>query len=328
MTSKRDRLAATLAGDIADRPPVALWRHFPVDDQDPASLAQSTVAFQQLYDFDFVKVTPASSFAVRGWGVEDAWQGSVEGTRVYTRRAVIAPEDWRKLTKLDPDAGALADCLTCLARVREGLGPDMPILATIFSPLAQAKNLAGEDVLLEHLRRMPESLSAGLATLAATTIDFVEAARAVGIDGIFYAIQHARARTMDLPTYRRLAEPHDRAILEAAGGLWLNVLHLHGAGVHFELAEEYPVAVVNWHDRETSPDLGEGKRRAGKAVCGGIARVETVVLGNAERIAGEASEAKRQTDGGRGLVLGTGCVVPITAPLGNVRAVRAAAEPG
>jgi uroporphyrinogen decarboxylase len=44
--SKRERLKATIQGEATDRMPVALWRHFPGDDQDPVSLAASTVAFQ------------------------------------------------------------------------------------------------------------------------------------------------------------------------------------------------------------------------------------------------------------------------------------------
>ena len=46
--TKRERLQATIRGKLADRPPVALWRHFPGDDQDPVDLAASTVAFQRL----------------------------------------------------------------------------------------------------------------------------------------------------------------------------------------------------------------------------------------------------------------------------------------
>ncbi|HET7009600.1 MAG TPA: hypothetical protein VFI11_02395, partial [Anaerolineales bacterium] len=129
MTSRRERLAAAIAGDLADRPPVALWRHFPVDDQDPAAMARSTIEFQTLFDFDFVKVTPASSFAVRDWGVEDEWQGSAEGTRTYTRRVIRRPEDWERLPKLSPDQGALASCLAGLATIVEALGKDVPVLA-------------------------------------------------------------------------------------------------------------------------------------------------------------------------------------------------------
>ena len=69
--SKRQRLEATIRGEVADRLPVALWRHFPGDDKDPDELAGSIVAFQQQYDFDFIKVTPASSYSVCDWGAED-----------------------------------------------------------------------------------------------------------------------------------------------------------------------------------------------------------------------------------------------------------------
>ena len=51
-----------------DRPPVALWRHFPVDDQSPETLAAATLDFQHHYGFDLVKVTPASSFSIKGLG--------------------------------------------------------------------------------------------------------------------------------------------------------------------------------------------------------------------------------------------------------------------
>ena len=80
MVTQRERLEAAIAGELADRPPVALWRHFPVDDQDPAELARSTAEFQYRYDFDFVKVTPSSSFCLKDWGSQDLWEGSTEGT--------------------------------------------------------------------------------------------------------------------------------------------------------------------------------------------------------------------------------------------------------
>ncbi len=42
----RERLQACLADDPAlDRPPVALWRHFPVEDQSPGRLVVATVDF-------------------------------------------------------------------------------------------------------------------------------------------------------------------------------------------------------------------------------------------------------------------------------------------
>jgi uroporphyrinogen decarboxylase len=326
MTSKRERLAAALAGEISDRLPVALWRHFPVDDQNAESFAESTLSFQRLFDFDFVKVTPASSYALVDLGVEDAWQGSAEGTRTYTRRVVQHAEDWPSLRRLSPKDGSLARYLDALRRVVIGIGEEAPVLATIFSPLAQAKNAAGGDRLIEDLRHSPRLLEAGLRTLTDSTVDLVSAARSAGVDGIFYAVQHASPRFMDRDTYRRVAEPLDREILGAAEGLFLNVLHLHGADIYFDLAQSYPVGLVNWHDRETAPSLAEARLQTTRALCGGIGLIDSLVLGRPDQIYAQAADARRMTGGGRGLVLGTGCVVPLTAPTGNLRAVRAAAD--
>src|SRR5512141_3300093 len=100
MISHSDRLRAILDGETPDRPAVALWRHFPVDDQEPHSLAAATLQFQQTFDFDLVKVTPASSFCLKDWGVEDRWVGDSEGTRRDTKRGIEAAEDWESLTVL------------------------------------------------------------------------------------------------------------------------------------------------------------------------------------------------------------------------------------
>ncbi len=323
MSTRSERLEAAIAGEVADRPPVALWRHFPVDDQDPVLLAEATLAYQHEFDFDFVKVTPASSFCVGDWGVRDVWKGDPEGTREYSKRVVVDAKDWRALEKLDPTKGRLGDQLHCLQLIGEGLDPNTPFVQTVFSPLSQAKNLAGEGKLMEHLRVAPEDVLAGLETIAQSTIGFVEAARKQGIAGIFYAAQQATFRLMELEAYRRFGEPFDRRILEAAGGLWLNVLHLHGQGVMFALAESYPVQIVNWHDRETAPDLAAARERTGAALCGGLRRWDTMVLGDPYSVETEAREAIDATQG-RGFILGTGCVVPIIAPRANLLAARRA----
>ena len=112
--SHKERLQACLAGQQPDRPPVALWRHFPVDDQRGSTLAQAQLAFQHEYDFDFVKVTPASGYFVYDWGVRDMWEGNFEGTRTYTHRPVGSPQDWENLPPLDPQSGHLAETISAL----------------------------------------------------------------------------------------------------------------------------------------------------------------------------------------------------------------------
>jgi len=50
------------------------------------------------------------------------------------------------------------------------------------------------------------------------------------------------------------------------------------------------------------------------ALCGGLRRNETMLLGDAGAGADEGGGAIRSVDG-RGLLLGTGCVTPCTRPL-------------
>jgi len=326
----RERLQACLSDSPAlDRPPVALWRHFPVDDQDPDALAAAVLDFQRHYDFDMVKVTPASSYSIKDWGAEDAWQGHTEGTRTYTKRVVAQPQDWERLPLLSPDALHLSQHLDCLRRIRSGLLPHTPLLPTIFSPLAQAKNLAGGERLLDHLHRHPQAVLKGLETIAKTTSRYIEACMEVGIDGIFYAVQHAQNELLTLDEYKLFGLPNDLICLAPASSLWCNLLHLHGLNIHFELVSQslYPEGlfqIVNWHDRETRPTLAEGLKNTRAAVCGGISQ-NTIVFGNQVDIRKEAADAIAQS-GGRHLILGTGCVVPVIAPHGNISAARELVE--
>lgn len=107
--------------------------------------------------------------------------------------------------------------------------------------------------------------------------------------------------------------------------LWLNVAHLHGNDVYFGKISQYPVDVINWHDLETPPDLATAKLLFPGAVCGGLRQWETLVNGTPSQVTAEARDAISKTESQR-FVLGTGCVLPITAPHSNIMAARQAVE--
>lgn len=325
--SHRERIEITLTGAGPDRTPVALWRHFPVDDQSPDTLAAAVAAFQRQFDFDLIKVTPASSYCVRDWGTEDRWAGNPEGTREYTRQVIHRPDDWAALKPLEPRKGALGAQLDCLELLKKEFSPHTPILQTIFSPLSQAKNLVGKANLVSHLRRYPDLLHAALQTITATTIRYVEECARLGIDGIFYAIQHAQYGVLSAAEYREFGRPYDLQVLEAARGMWLNLLHLHGEEVMFAEAAGFPVQLINWHDRQTPPSLAEAVELFNGVRVGGLRQWETMLLGDPGQVRAEARDAIQAT-GGKRFILGTGCVLPITAPFGNIMAARRVVEEG
>jgi uroporphyrinogen decarboxylase len=323
--SHRQRLETCLAGEKPDRTPVALWRHFPVDDQTPTGLAAVTLKFQRDYDFDLVKVTPPSSFCLKDWGIVDQWNGADEGTRDYVRRVIVNPEDWEKLEVLSPTQGFLGAHLECLRTIVEELHPGTPVLQTIFSPLSQAKNLVGPDKLPAHLRQYPDAVHAGLKIITENVLRFTAAAFDLGIDGVFYAVQHAQYGILSEGEYLEFGKEYDSQCLVAAHGGWLNMLHLHGQEVMFDQVADLPIQIINWHDRETPPSLVEAKERFPGILCGGLRRYDSIVLGTPEEITAEAHDAIAATEGTR-FILGTGCVTPITAPHGNLMAARMAVE--
>jgi hypothetical protein len=53
--TKTERLRATFSGQPVDRVPIAFWRHWPGDDQQPQSLARATLDYYRQFDWDVIK---------------------------------------------------------------------------------------------------------------------------------------------------------------------------------------------------------------------------------------------------------------------------------
>jgi uroporphyrinogen decarboxylase len=318
---KRERLEKTIAGEVTDRVPVALWRHWPGDDQRAADLARSVIEFQQTYDWDFVKITPASNYQVIDYGVQDEWRGNLEGTRETIKRAVKRSLDWTELRPLDPTRGEIGKSLECLRFVESAL-EDTPILQTIFSPLSQAKKLAGNELVMRDMRLHPDRLHTGLNIITESILRQVEALKRTTVAGIFYAVQHASYDMMSEDEYKTFGVPYDKKILEAIPSKWwLNTLHLHGHLPMFRLGMDYPIQVINWHAQEGKPDLAQGKSLVKGAVCGGLSQCEHLHQGTPTAVRDAARAAIAQTNSRR-FILGAECVTLITSPLSNLRAVR------
>ena len=316
-----ERIERIINGELPDRPAVAFWRHFPVDDMDPVSLARSTIHFQELFDFDLVKISPASIFCIKDWGVESEWRGNPEGSSDYTKRVIHTPEDWLNLDLLDPHRGSLGAQLECLKHIKQNISSSTPIIQTIFSPLSQAKNLAGPDMLQVYLRKYPEAILAGLQVIMETTLNFISAVKDIGISGVFYAVQQASYRLLSESEFKRFGKSFDLQILSHCRDFKVNMVHIHGKDIMFDQLIDYPVDILNWHDRETTPSLSVAKDIVSATTCGGINQFQTLVLGSPDQVEVEAIDAISATKGLR-FILGTGCVTPVLTPLANLWAAR------
>src|SRR5207244_1224638 len=126
-------------------------------------------------------------YAVENWGARTQLVGVPLGERDYLDRPVKRREDWATIGPLDVTQGALGRQLETVRLLRAELGPDVPLLMTVFNPLNVARMLAGNDLFMAQLRLHPNEVQAALEVIADTTARFVEAALRAGADGIFYS---------------------------------------------------------------------------------------------------------------------------------------------
>ncbi len=322
--SHRERLQATIAGKSVDRPAVAFWRHWPVDDQDAEALARAQFDYQRRFDWDFIKVTPSHTYCIDDYGAEHVYRGIPIGDRDHVKRVITRLEDWDRIQPLDIRKGVYARQLRCLELVLKQREPNTPVIQTIFNPLSMAKFLADETYLI-HLRRDPERVGRALSALTDTCAAFAQAAIAAGADGIFLSTSAASFEAMSEAEYRQYGRPTDLKVLEAARGGWLNLLHLHGQHPMFSLVTDYPVQGLNWHDRAAGPSLAEAAKKFPGVLLGGVEQFKVLHFGTPAEVRAQARDAIAQTDGRR-LIVAAGCTYPLTVPDGNLLAARQAVE--
>ncbi len=322
--TKAERLRAALGGQPVDRPPVSFWHHFPGRDRTVDGFVEATLEFQGRYDLDLVKLMATGMFCVVDYGATIALREDEMGTTQLQASPIASPADWARLPAVRPDRGELAAQVEAVRRLRAALGPDVPMIQTVFSPLTIAHKLAG-SLFFDHIRDAEESMRPALERFAADDVAFGRACLAAGANGIFFATQHAAA-SVPLPSgvFERLGVPYDLQVLEALAEderAWCTVLHLHGLQPFFELADRYPVHAVNWHDRETTPSIQEALSLTKRALVAGIDRKGAVLRGDVAAAVAQVHDAIRQADGRR-LVVAPGCVVPITVSAEALAAVR------
>ena len=318
--NKLERIQAALNREPVDRIPYALWCHFPEMDHSPAGLAQAALRFQQRYGSDFLKLTPASGYAVEDWGCVASDKVMPDGHRPCASHAITSASEWGKIKPLDIVSSGYGREVETLIRVVVDRRADAPVVPTLWSPLTLARKLSG-DRLNQDLRERPRAVVEALEAITDTLLRFLALCLAEGAQGIFYAIQAASRRFHTEAEYAEFGEPYDRRLLQAAmEGTQFVIVHCHGDELMFERLARLPAHAWNWDDRAEGPSLREGKARVGGAVIGGVNQWATVRDGTPEDVRAEVKDAVEQTEG-IGLIVGPGCVLPQRAPEENVVAL-------
>jgi uroporphyrinogen decarboxylase len=322
----RERVEAALAMGVADRPPVGAWGHTYKEEWSPEALAAVTVERARNFGWDFVKFQPRASCFAEAFGSVYHQSGHRLRAPILIKPAVPDLESWPTVSLVNRKA--LDDQVESIGMVVRELGPDVPVIQTVFSPITVGGYLVGKSQsrIVRELRKHPEVVGPALDRIAEALVDFSRRSVAAGAAGIFYAISgYAGRNVMTEGVYRDLVLPYDLAVLDAMPReAWFNVLHLCGSNLNFSLARDLRAHAVSWSiHNQGNPSLKEGRDIAGRAVMGGLSQRATLVYGPPPRIEEEAQRAVEET-GGRGLLLAPGCSVPPRVRETNLAAMMTA----
>jgi uroporphyrinogen decarboxylase len=333
MAPSRERVAAVLALDLADHPPVSAWGHTYDQEWGVDTLVEATVSAARRFDFDFVKLQIRASCFAEAFGARWRPSGSAAAEPELEMAGGATVDDWRRIAEGAVDNEPLDLQVEVLRRVASELGPQTPCLQTVFSPGMVAWFLAGRDtrLLMQLVRAEPGLMAAGMARIAEVLASFTLGSVAVGAAGVFYAINPlADSSLIGAEEYGRSFLPHDRVAIEPASAGWFNMLHLCGPRIDTGLIESLPTDCVNWstHDKG-NPGLTWVRDRFRRAVVGGLHRRSPIADGSPEQVRAQARAALEDT-GGRGHLLTPGCSVspwPAAAAANLEELVRSAREP-
>ncbi|GCE03861.1 uroporphyrinogen decarboxylase family protein [Dictyobacter aurantiacus] len=295
------RVRAALRGEPVDRVPLCFWHHFRPQGSGERLAEETFEFFKSKFDLDIVKIMPDLPYPEPEEAISDVSQ-------------------FQSLPQLDLDTPVFQEQLRCIRTLRMQLGPDYPLILTLFSPLTylfnfMGENFSGKQRVIEGARQQPAAIEKGLAIVAANLQNLMRAAIEAGASGIFFSCMGATSADFTPEEYRRIARPYDLEALKGAQGGWLNIVHIHAApsqdgdDIHFEQFTDYPVSVLSWSDRVTGPELSEAMELTSKCLMGGLWERGPLTHGSETEIENEILSAITQTKGHR-LILANGCSIP------------------
>ncbi len=303
---------------------MSFWGHVYHRESSASELVAHTLERWRRHRWDWIKLNPRKHYHVEGWGVRYRYGGVPDAKPELESYPVRAPRDWTRIGPIPHDAGALGEQVEAVRQLRAQLPAEVPILATVFTPLAILGELTEPPtVLRDHLASAPDQVAGAIETVTRVYERYVPELMRAGADGLFLATVDWGCRAYVSPDdLRRWSRPYDLRLLAAAGPSPYHTLHVcKGDNLLFEFAD-YPVGAFSWDATAPgNPSLAEGLARLPGAVMGGIAHEGALQESGPAAALAQYRRALEET-GGRRWLAAPGCSIPPTTPEGNLAALR------
>lgn len=309
--TKLQRFHAAVRGEPVDYPPTVAWCNFATNDVDGVENARRQLAFFDTCDWDICKV------------MNDYRLTPPPGIETIT-----SPADMLRFVKLPMHERIFAEQLKCLRLMRAHVGPDVPLIDTLFEPFFSVLFAVGFSK-AALIRSHPREAAAMLGALTKSFIDYIGEIKKIPVDGVLYAtnacILPPSSRGISDEEFRTFHEPYDRRLLNAMQGL-TRIVHAHGNPLDLRRILDYPCEVFSWSDRLAgNPSIATVRAMTGKCLMGGLDESKLHERALPE-IRAEVADALTQAGGTCNFLLSPGCNVAAGITLRTLRCFRDAAR--
>jgi uroporphyrinogen decarboxylase len=277
-----------LLKNMVDKKPVercgvAGWVHKPMVDRNVRDYSKATIDFTLNNGWDFTKLMCNAHLIADAYGAKIRWRNDPkEWSGEFLCYPVTTAKSAAELPALDPKTNPVLKREVEAARnVAKYFNGDVPLLATVFTPMTWFQELCHSNYPPDAIRLMRENgkeVHKALEALVETHKLFLDELIAAGIDGIFYATQFARSDLITKAEHDEFCRPYDKMLLDhIKGRTWFNMLHVHGdANLMFEEVLDYDVEALNWENCTAGVDPSKltsiewVRRHSDKIIIGGI----------------------------------------------------------
>ena len=308
--TKRDlvlQLAET--GKPGPYTPAAFFLHFPPESHSGQAAVRKHVEYFRATDNDIMKIQYECNYPLRP--------------------ELVRPADW----ELIPCYGEefYADQLEVVAGVVDALKSEAVVIVTLYSAFMFAWQMAGQDLLVQHLEEDPLAVGTGFEIITESMLTFIRGCIARGVDGFYASTQGGEAgRFADPHIFERYVQPHEMRVWEEIDSTAvLNILHVCDYELPYESLERYlnypgqivsaPLSLTGGH--MTGADIARMFKRP---FLGGMERLGPLSTGPTQGVQEEAVAALEA--GPSAMILGADCTLDGDADWANIAAATSVAH--
>jgi uroporphyrinogen decarboxylase len=303
--TKYQRVLRTMRCEKTDRLPWSVFLHSTVHDRGVREFTNYTLNFYRRFDPDYVKVMSDENYD-NPVNFQYCWDIKL----------------WDHFEPLDPHKGAFGRQLESIKIIKDTVGPDVPVIVTVYSAFHWATRL-NRDIVKQY-REDAQTVDRGVSTITDSLVAFVKACiNEAGVDGFYHGVFGCEPFWMNEEEFKRWSLPHDNRVFAAMREAPMVIGHIHGLKQsYFDICEPFDCDALSWEDRTAGPSIAEARKKTKKCLVGGVDH-EKALTASAEEVYWEAVDAIKQS-GGYGLIVAPGCTFDSKTPVENMMALKRA----